>query len=178
MGSKAHDKKTIKQIATTGKYITNLYVVSDDEDLVNTLLNSLNNKKYRLLGFESDGKRIIKFLDFLSERRSSPNVLLLDMDINSSLYSEILSAVERLEIPHIIIIDDITDEIIEILTSGNSSGYLLKPFGMEELERAIDVCVKKYNINNLWNKVWKCSVVSIYSFYFSIKYAFSSINEL
>ena len=148
MGSKAHDNKTIKQIATTGKYITNLYVVSDDEDLVNTLLNSLNNKKYRLLGFESDGKRIIKFLDFLSERRSSPNVLLLDMDINSSLYSEILSAVERLEIPHIIIIDDITDEIIEMLTSGNSSGYLLKPFGMEELERAIDVCVKKYNINN------------------------------
>ena len=70
MGKKAHRKETIKQIATTGTYNISIYVGSADEEFINDLKQSLDNEKYELIGFESDGKKLIKNI-----KKYSPNIL-------------------------------------------------------------------------------------------------------
>lgn len=142
MGKKSHSKETIKQIATTGTYNISIYVGSADEEFINDLKQSLDNGKYDLIGFESDGKKLIKNI-----KKSHLNILLLDTELKNLDHSEINSAIEKLNIPQVVVIDDMTDEIMELITSGKLFGYVIKPVDMEELVRAIDVCVKKYNIN-------------------------------
>ena len=141
---KSPTKENIKQIATTKNYTTHVYIGSNDDEFISSINKSLNNAKYKIIGFESDGKKLVKNI-----KKDIPNILLLDTKINNSSYSEITSSIEKINIPHIAIIDDITDNIIEEIIPGNPFGYLIKPIEIEELERMIDVSVKKHNINTL-----------------------------
>ena len=141
---KSATKENIKQIATTKNYTTPVYIGSNDDEFISSINKSLNNAKYKIIGFESDGKKLVKNI-----KKDIPNILLLDTKINNSSYREITSSIEKINIPHIAIIDDITDNIIEEIISGNPFGYLIKPIEIEELERMIDVSVKKHNINTL-----------------------------
>lgn len=140
---KSATKENIKQIATTKNYTTHVYIGSNDDEFISSINKSLNNAKYKIIGFESDGKKLVKNI-----KKDIPNILLLDTKINNSSYREITSSIEKINIPHIAIIDDITDNIIEEIIPGNPFGYLIKPIEIEELERMIDVSVKKHNINN------------------------------
>lgn len=70
MSKKAHSKETIKQIATTGTYDISIYVGSADEEFIYDLKQSLDDEKYELIGFESDGKKLIKNI-----KKYSPNIL-------------------------------------------------------------------------------------------------------
>lgn len=135
---KSPTKENIKQIATTKNYTTNVYIGSNDDEFISAINKSLNNAKYKIIGFESDGKKLVKNI-----KKDIPNILLLDTKINNSSYSEITSSIEKINIPSIAIIDDITDKIIEEIIPGNPFGYLIKPIEIEELERMIDVSVKK-----------------------------------
>ena len=141
---KSATKENIKQIATTKNYTTHVYIGSNDDEFISSINKSLNNAKYKIIGFESDGKKLVKNI-----KKDIPNILLLDTKINNSSYREITSSIEKINIPHIAIIDDITDNIIEEIIPGNPFGYLIKPIEIEELERMIDVSVKKHNINTL-----------------------------
>lgn len=135
---KSATKENIKQIATTKNYTTHVYIGSNDDEFISSINKSLNNAKYKIIGFESDGKKLVKNI-----KKDIPNILLLDTKINNSSYREITSSIEKINIPHIAIIDDITDNIIEEIIPGNPFGYLIKPIEIEELERMIDVSVKK-----------------------------------
>lgn len=142
---KSATKENIKQIATTKNYTTHVYIGSNDDEFISSINKSLNNAKYKIIGFESDGKKLVKNI-----KKDIPNILLLDTKINNSSYREITSSIEKINIPHIAIIDDITDNIIEEIIPGNPFGYLIKPIEIEELERMIDVSVKKRLCQGLW----------------------------
>ena len=57
---KSPTKENIKQIATTKNYTTNVYIGSNDDEFISTINKSLNNAKYKIIGFESDGKKLVK----------------------------------------------------------------------------------------------------------------------
>lgn len=113
---KSATKENIKQIATTKNYTTHVYIGSNDDEFISSINKSLNNAKYKIIGFESDGKKLVKNI-----KKDIPNILLLDTKINNSSYREITSSIEKINIPHIAIIDDITDNIIEEIIPGNPS---------------------------------------------------------
>lgn len=140
----ASSKDTIKQIATSENYTTSIYIGSNDDKFISTVKESLNKEKYKIAGFESNGEKLIENI-----KKDTPSILLLDTKINNLSYNEITSSIEKLNIPIIAIIDEMEDEIIEEIISGNSFGHLIKPVETEELERMIDVSVKKHNINAL-----------------------------
>ena len=80
---KSPTKENIKQIATTKNYTTNVYIGSNDDEFISTINKSLNNAKYKIIGFESDGKKLVKNI-----KKDIPNILLLDTSIilsNSSI---------------------------------------------------------------------------------------------
>lgn len=87
---KSPTKENIKQIATTKNYTTNVYIGSNDDEFISTINKSLNNAKYKIIGFESDGKKLVKNI-----KKDIPNILLLDTKINNSSYSEITSSIEK-----------------------------------------------------------------------------------
>ena len=57
---KSPTKENIKQIATTKNYTTNVYIGSNDDEFISAINKSLNNAKYKIIGFESDGKKLVK----------------------------------------------------------------------------------------------------------------------
>lgn len=57
---KSATKENIKQIATTKNYTTNVYIGSNDDEFISSINKSLNNAKYKIIGFESDGKKLVK----------------------------------------------------------------------------------------------------------------------
>ena len=57
---KSATKENIKQIATTKNYTTHVYIGSNDDEFISSINKSLNNAKYKIIGFESDGKKLVK----------------------------------------------------------------------------------------------------------------------
>ena len=49
---KSPTKENIKQIATTKNYTTNVYIGSNDDEFISSINKSLNNAKYKIIGFE------------------------------------------------------------------------------------------------------------------------------
>lgn len=55
---KSPTKENIKQIATTKNYTTNVYIGSNDDEFISSINKSLNNAKYKIIGFEVMGRNL------------------------------------------------------------------------------------------------------------------------
>ncbi|WP_299523935.1 glycosyltransferase [uncultured Methanobrevibacter sp.] len=132
----------IQQIATSVNYKPTIYLGSADEEFTTKVKKFINSYDYELIGFDSNGQNIIKDIN-----KHSPNVLILDTNINESSYIEIATESNKLNLPHIALINE--EDSIDTIIQGSPFGYLIKPIDKDELKRNIDVAVKKHNINAL-----------------------------
>lgn len=132
----------IKQIANSTNYKPTIYLGSADKNFINQVKEFINDYDYELIGFDSNGKNIIKNM-----KKTLPNVLILDTNLHESRYIEVATEANKLNLPHIAIINE-NDSIDNIIQS-SPFGYLIKPTDKNELKRNIDISVKKHNINAL-----------------------------
>lgn len=55
---KSATKENIKQIATTKNYTTHVYIGSNDDEFISSINKSLNNAKYKIIGFKVMGRNL------------------------------------------------------------------------------------------------------------------------
>lgn len=132
----------IKQIANSTNYKPTIYLGSADKNFINQVKEFINDYDYELIGFDSNGKNIIKNM-----KKTLPNVLILDTNLHESRYIEVATEANKLNLPHIAIINE--NDSIDNIIQGSPFGYLIKPTDKNELKRNIDISVKKHNINAL-----------------------------
>lgn len=120
----------------------NILVISSDKELVNQLKDYIEDYDYNFIG-SADTKEHIK--DNLINL--SPNLVLLDTEIENVDLIKLTQDLEKLNIPNVVIIGDRFDEVIDEVMEICPYGYLIKDIDKEELQRAMAVAIRKHELN-------------------------------
>ena len=130
-------------------------IVSDDRELITEIREYVEGYDYELVGHAGNDTDIFSEIDKLS-----PNLLLLDTEIENIDLLSLAGDLELFNVPVIVIVGMRFDETIDEILTSNPFGYLLKPLEEGEVQRAMAVALKKHEQNIL-----------------SVKYAEDKIKE-
>ena len=132
-----------------------VFIVSDDRELITEIREYVEGYDYELVGHAGNDTDIFSEIDKLS-----PNLLLLDTEIENIDLLSLAGDLELFNVPVIVIVGMRFDETIDEILTSNPFGYLLKPLEEGEVQRAMAVALKKHEQNIL-----------------SVKYAEDKIKE-
>ena len=120
-----------------------IFVISSDDNLINQLREYIEDYDYNFIGsaYAKDRikSRIIKL---------SPNLVLLDSEIENIDLIKLTKDLERFNIPNVVIVGDRFDEVIDEVLMITPYGYIFKDVDKEELQRAMAVAIRKHELNN------------------------------
>ena len=120
----------------------NILVISSDKELVNQLKDYIEDYDYNFIG-SADTKQTIKN----NLINLSPNLVLLDTEIENVDLIKLTKDLEKLNIPDVVIIGARFDEVIDEVMEISPYGYLIKDIDKEELQRAMAVAIRKHELN-------------------------------
>lgn len=135
-----------------------IFAISSNEMLLEDIENYVEDYDYEYVGFSSDKDDIFSKID-----ETSANLIFLDADIEDIDLLELTGDLELFNVPIIIIVGELFDEVIDQLLMSNPYGYLIQPVDKDELQRAMAVSLKKHeqnliNIKTAQSKVKEKSV--------------------
>lgn len=120
----------------------NILVISSDKELVNQLKDYIEDYDYNFIG-SADTKQTIKN----NLINLSPNLVLLDTEIENVDLIKLTQDLEKLNIPDVVIIGERFDEVIDEVMEISPYGYLIKDIDKDELQRAMAVAIRKHELN-------------------------------
>ena len=132
-----------KETVSLAKSHPDIFVISSDDDLINQLREYIEDYDYNFIGsaYTKDKikSRIIKL---------SPNLVLLDSEIEDIDLIKLTKDLERFNIPNVVIVGNRFDEVIDEVLMITPYGYIFKEIDKDELQRAMAVAIRKHEINN------------------------------
>ena len=129
-----------------------ILTISSDEILLNDIKEYLEEANYEFRKTDSDVINIKNALE------KSPDLILLDADEKNIDLVKFSKYIESYNIPHIVIVGMLFDEILDKVLESSPYNFLIKDIDKEELQRSIAVALKKHaqntqNIIDAKNKV-------------------------
>lgn len=133
------------EIETTSlaKSHPDIFVISSDDALINQLREYIEDYDYNFIGSAYTKERIKSRIIKLS-----PNLVLLDSEIEDIDLIKLTKDLERFNIPNVVIVGDRFDEVIDEVLMITPYGYIFKEIDKDELQRAMAVAIRKHEINN------------------------------
>ena len=120
-----------------------ILVISSDNDLINQLREYIEDYDYNFIGSAKTKERIKNKIV-----NSSPNLVLLDSEIENIDLVKLTKDLEKYNIPNVVIVGDRFDEIIDEVLMITPYGYIFKEIEKDELQRAMAVAIRKHELNN------------------------------
>ena len=136
-----NEKKT-NEVTSLAQSHPDILVISSDRDLVNQLKEYIEDYGYNFIG-SADTKDTIRN----NIINLSPNLVLLDTEIENVDLIKLTDDLEKFNIPDVVIIGDRFDEVIDKVMEISPYGYLIKDIDKEELQRAMAVAIRKHELN-------------------------------
>ena len=130
------------EVTSIAKSHPNIFVISSDNELINQLREYIEDYDYSFVG-SADTKESIK----RKIMELSPNLVLLDSEIENIDLIKLTKDLEKFNIPNIVIVGMRFDEIIDEVLMITPYGYLIKDIDKEELQRAMAVAIRKHELN-------------------------------
>ena len=130
-------------VTSLAKSHPDILVISSDNELINQLREYIEDYDYNFIG-SADTKERIK--DKII--RLSPNLVLLDSEIENIDLIKLAKDLEKYNIPDIVIVGERFDDVIDEVLMITPYGYLFKEIDKEELQRAMAVAIRKHELNN------------------------------
>ena len=135
------EKKT-NEVTSLAQSHPDILVISSDRDLVSQLKEYIEDYGYNFIG-SADTKDTIRN----NIINLSPNLVLLDTEIENVDLIKLTDDLEKFNIPDVVIIGDRFDEVIDKVMEISPYGYLIKDIDKEELQRAMAVAIRKHELN-------------------------------
>ena len=120
-----------------------IFVISSDDALINQLREYIEDYDYNFIGSAHTKDRIKSRIIKLS-----PNLVLLDSEIENIDLIKLTKDLERFNIPNVVIVGNRFDEVIDEVLMITPYGYIFKEIEKEELQRTMAVAIRKHEINN------------------------------
>lgn len=120
-----------------------ILVISSDNDLINQLREYIEDYDYNFIGSAKTKERIKNKIV-----RLSPNLVLLDSEIEDIDLVKLTKDLEKYNIPNVVIVGDRFDEVIDEVLMITPYGYIFKEIEKDELQRAMAVAIRKHELNN------------------------------
>lgn len=133
----------LNEVTSLAKSHPDILVISSDNELINQLREYIEDYDYNFIG-SADTKEKIK--DKII--RLSPNLVLLDSEIENIDLIKLAKDLEKYDIPDIVIVGERFDDIVDEVLMITPYGYLFKEIDKEELQRAMAVAIRKHELNN------------------------------
>ncbi len=135
------EKKT-NEVTSLAQSHPDILVISSDRELVDQLKDYIEDYGYNFIG-SADTKQTIRN----NIINLSPNLVLLDTEIENVDLIKLTDDLEKFNIPDVVIIGDRFDEVIDKVMEISPYGYLIKDIEKEELQRAMAVAIRKHELN-------------------------------
>ena len=132
-----------KETVSLAKSHPDIFVISSDDDLINQLREYIEDYDYNFIGSAYTKERIKSRIIKLS-----PNLVLLDSEIEDIDLIKLTKDLERFNIPNVVIVGNRFDEVIDEVLMITPYGYIFKEIDKDELQRAMAVAIRKHEINN------------------------------
>ena len=132
-----------KETVSLAKSHPDIFVISSDDDLINQLREYIEDYDYNFIGSAYTKERIKSRIIKLS-----PNLVLLDSEIEDIDLIKLTKDLERFNIPNVVIVGNRFDEVIDEVLMITPYGYIFKDIDKDELQRAMAVAIRKHEINN------------------------------
>ncbi|WP_407421210.1 glycosyltransferase [Methanobrevibacter sp.] len=132
-----------KETVSLAKSHPDIFVISSDDDLINQLREYIEDYDYNFIGSAYTKERIKSRIVKLS-----PNLVLLDSEIEDIDLIKLTKDLERFNIPNVVIVGERFDEVIDEVLMITPYGYIFKEIDKDELQRAMAVAIRKHEINN------------------------------
>ena len=133
----------LNEVTSLAKSHPDILVISSDNELINQLREYIEDYDYNFIG-SADTKEKIK--DKIV--RLSPNLVLLDSEIENIDLIKLAKDLEKYDIPDIVIVGERFDDMVDKVLMITPYGYLFKEIDKEELQRAMAVAIRKHELNN------------------------------
>ena len=132
-----------KETVSLAKSHPDIFVISSDDALINQLREYIEDYDYNFIGSAYTKERIKSRIVKLS-----PNLVLLDSEIEDIDLIKLTKDLERFNIPNVVIVGERFDEVIDEVLMITPYGYIFKEIDKDELQRAMAVAIRKHEINN------------------------------
>ncbi len=119
-----------------------IFAISSETELIDDVREYVEDYEYDFVGSAHEYGEIFRKIDQLS-----PNLILLDTEIQNMDLLSLSEDLELFNVPIIIIVGMLFDETIDKLLMSNPFGYLIKDIDKDELQRAMAVALRKHEQN-------------------------------
>lgn len=118
----------------------NIYLVSDDNEFIDCLSESLNNLDFNLLGVSANGLEAISELTTLT-----PNIVLIDLNINGVLTPDdiVIKVHDEFQLPVVLLGSSIESNMILQAVKVEPDGFITRPYEDANLFAVIELALNK-----------------------------------